>query len=132
MLNKERVEVLEEAREHLEVAIALIENAVRGTKEQERARLYILGHLRSWLSRESTSIDNLIDSFGGNGEFGMEWTEEEFEELGVALLDEMPGLTDDRLDMILDDVRNNRAGMIDRYEPGDPDMLAELVKIYEE
>lgn len=56
----DRIEDLEEARQHLEEAIALITTATRGTDEEIRANAYIIPHLQSWLSKEYESIDNLI------------------------------------------------------------------------
>ena len=46
----ERIETLDAAEEALVEAIALIEAAVKGSPEENRAEHYILPHLRSWLA----------------------------------------------------------------------------------
>jgi hypothetical protein len=46
---EERKELLFEAQEQLNLAIANIETALRGTSHEHHADAYILGHLRNWV-----------------------------------------------------------------------------------
>lgn len=47
--NEGRIELLENAKESLDLAIKDIEDALRGTEWQPHADAYIIGHLRSWI-----------------------------------------------------------------------------------
>lgn len=65
----ERIEMLEEAREHLEEAIQLIKGALRGTQVDNYARAYIIPSLimaasenHAYLGSQPANIDELIDT----------------------------------------------------------------------
>ena len=69
MDNDDRLEMLDEAREHLETAIDLISQAVRGTSEDARANAYIIPHLQSWIDSkyEQITIDSMVNTFSHEG-----------------------------------------------------------------
>ncbi len=52
--------LLNEAKTELESAIRKIEQAVKGTSEENAAHSYIIPHLKSWVTDEHESIENLI------------------------------------------------------------------------
>lgn len=62
MLNSnDRLDALEQARDHLFEAMELIEAAVAGTPLADEADAYILAHLRDWVESEyeMTSLHSL-------------------------------------------------------------------------
>jgi predicted deacetylase len=67
MENHERIEMLEEAREHLEYAIELLEKAIRRTPIENRAHAYVVPALKmsasashEYLGCQTANIDELI------------------------------------------------------------------------
>ena len=130
-----RRELLEEAQEAIELAIENIRQAVRGTGEQSRAEAYILPHLQSWIDgREACTIESLLRKLGG-GRAGDAsdgaWTEEDFDGLEAALLDAFGNFGDSKLDSIMRVVKSNENGWLDKYQPGDEEMLAALGDMYD-
>jgi hypothetical protein len=76
---EERVELLTEAQEKLNEAIALIEQGLIGTSHQRHAETYILGHLRNWIdsgNRFDMGIQQYIDKLQEEGDY----EEEDYEE----------------------------------------------------
>jgi hypothetical protein len=76
---EERIELLTEAQEKLEEAIALVEQGLMGTSHQRHAEAYILGHLRNWVdssNRFDMGIQQYIDKLQEEGEYEDE--EEEY------------------------------------------------------
>jgi hypothetical protein len=125
-------ELLEEARGAIELAIENIRTAVRGTSEQGRAEAYILPHLQSWIDgREVCTIESLLQKLGGGRGADGGWTEEDFEGLESALLSSFGNFGDRKLDMIMKVVRSNEDGWLDKYQPGDEEMLDALGDIYD-
>lgn len=65
-MNNKR-ELLEDAKEALEMAIENIRQAGRGTKFERQLQPYILGHLQSWIDgREVVTIQMMLDSLDGS------------------------------------------------------------------
>lgn len=122
MKTSERIGLLNEAREALGLAIENIEEAVRGTPEQGRARLYIIGHLKSWISQEDTSIDNLINRFRGSGEGGS-WSEEEIQEL-IEVLPHYFEVSPQKAEALVRRMQQN--GTLENFAPGDEELLDEF------
>ena len=77
MTLEERKELLFEAQEQLNSAIANIETALRGTGHEHHADAYILGHLRNWVdaSGYDMGVQQYIDKLEEE-----EYEEEDFEE----------------------------------------------------
>lgn len=66
MQNSARRELLEDAKEALEMAIENIRQAGKGTKFERQLQPYILGHLQSWIDgRETVTVQMMLDEFGG-------------------------------------------------------------------
>lgn len=73
---EERKELLFQAQEQLNLAIANIETALRGTSHEGYADAYILGHLRNWVdaSGYDMGVQQYIDKLEEE-----EYEEEDFE-----------------------------------------------------
>lgn len=67
MDNQSRIELLEDAFESLEEAISMIDTATRGSAVADKARMYIVPHLQSWLgTTQIGSIPDLIAELEDN------------------------------------------------------------------
>lgn len=65
----ERIDLLDDATEHLAAAINCIQEAVAGTENEGLARAYIIAHLKNWQhSHELTSIASLKQDMLANKE----------------------------------------------------------------
>ncbi len=60
---QERIIKLEDAQEHIQSAITLIEQALKNTQHETHANAYIIGHLKNWIdsSRYDSGIAQYID-----------------------------------------------------------------------
>ncbi len=60
----ERLRKLEEAQEHINQAIDLIREAIKGTPEETGSEQYIIGHLDNWCNNNNsmdTTIPKMIE-----------------------------------------------------------------------
>ena len=71
MQNQQRIQLLREAQDMLEMAVEKIIEATTNTPEEGRARAYIIPHLQDWV--ESTvqpgSIPSMIEGIGDEDDF---------------------------------------------------------------
>jgi len=56
---REKLEKLQEAQDHINEAIKLIQEVVKNTCQETRVEYYIIGHLDNWTNNENSYDDTI-------------------------------------------------------------------------